>query len=405
MNFNFSKNFARILSVIIAALLLLGTFVSVLANAAGNSSTIDEVNSNISSLEKELAEIVKQKAKYEEELKEAKSKLKDAMSIKKKYDDQMNVLQSQIDTTQSMIDEYNRQISYYNAEISSTEESINEKLDLYYARARANFENGKTSYLEILFSSDNISDFLARLEVIESITAADNAFIASLRAEKQTLEEFKASLEKSKAEQQTLLNGLNDQRKQLKKLVDESGAMVAKIEDGIDATVEQIEDAEKAWKDANDKLEAEIARKSTLENFVGGSYLWPTPGIYKITSKYGWRIHPTTKKNSFHYGVDIAAPMNTPILAANSGKVLTATKHEIYGNYVVIDHGGGSSSLYAHMTKYTVKVGQTVSAGDVIGYVGSTGWSTGAHLHFEIREKNTTTDPLSHYPNIKFIFV
>ncbi len=406
MNEKFSKILIRVIAVIIAGVLLFSTVVSVLAHAdSSNQDKIDEANANISALEEELSRIAADKEKYEAELAEGKKELKDAKVIKQKYDNQMNTLQSQIDTTQELINQYSSQIANYNEQIKSKEESIDTKLDVYYARARANFEKGTSNFLEILLSSDSISDFLARLEIIESITAADNAFISNLREEKQMLTQYKAGVEQSKAEQQTLLNNLAGQKAELNVLVQESGAMVAEIEDSVNATIAQVEAAEKAWEEANKKLEAEIAKKSTLEAYVGGSFLWPTAGIYKISCKYGPRIHPITKKNSFHHGVDVAAPMNTPILAANSGKVITATYSSVYGNYVVIDHGAGNSSLYAHMTKYTVKVGDTVTVGDTIGYVGSTGWSTGAHLHFEIRIKNSTTDPLSHYPSIKFRYV
>ncbi len=407
MSQKFSKILIRIIAIIIAGVLLISTIASILAYAdsSDKQGQIDEANANISALEEELSRISAEKEKYEAELAAGKKELKDAKAIKNKYDKQMNTIQSQIDTTQSLINQYDVQISNYNSQIAETEESIDTKLDVYYARARANFEEGTANYLEILLSSESISDFLARLEIIESITAADNAFISGLRDEKQMLTSYKAGVEQSKAEQQTLLNNLSSQKAELNVLVQESGAIVAEIEDGVNATIAQVEAAEKAWEEANKKLEAEIARKSTLEAYVGGNFLWPTAGIYKISCKYGPRIHPITKKNSTHHGVDIAAPMNTPILAANSGKVITATYSSVYGNYVVIDHGAGTSTLYAHMTKYKVKVGDTVTVGDTIGYVGSTGWSTGAHLHFEIRIKNSTTDPLSHYPNIKFKFV
>ncbi len=407
MNQKITKILIRIIAIIIAAVLLVSTLASVFAYAASSDKQgqIDEANANISALEAELSRISAEKEKYEAELAAGKKELKDAKAIKNKYDKKMNTLQSQIDTTQSLINQYDVQIASYNEQIEQTEESIDTKLDVYYARARANFEEGSANFLEILLSSESISDFLARLEIIESITAADNAFISGLREEKQALTAYKTDVEKSKAEQQTLLNNLSGQKAELNVLVKESGALVAEIEDGVNATIAQVEAAEKAWEDANKKLEAEIAKKSTLEAYVGGNFLWPTAGIYKISCKYGPRIHPITKKRSNHHGVDIAAPMHTPILAANSGKVITATYSSVYGNYVVIDHGAGNSSLYAHMTKYTVKVGDTVTVGDTIGYVGSTGWSTGAHLHFEIRIKNSTTDPLTHYPNIKFKFV
>jgi murein DD-endopeptidase MepM/ murein hydrolase activator NlpD len=139
---------------------------------------------------------------------------------------------------------------------------------------------------------------------------------------------------------------------------------------------------------------------------VGGKFLWPVSGYYSVTDVFGMRTHPTTGVYKLHTGVDIAGSgiRGKPILAANSGTVLKAGSHTAYGNYVVIDHGGGYSTLYAHAKSLNVSKGQKVNRGDVLGYVGSTGYSTGPHLHFEIMENGNYKDPLSYF-DIKFKYL
>ena len=131
--------------------------------------------------------------------------------------------------------------------------------------------------------------------------------------------------------------------------------------------------------------------------------MWPLPGYNRLTSAFGYRIHPITNKAHSHTGIDVPAPARTPILAAKSGQVVTSARHSSYGNYVVIDHGNGSSTLYAHMSSRNVTEGQMVKQGDVIGYVGTTGSSNGNHLHLEIRENYTRINPERKYTSMSFV--
>ena len=163
--------------------------------------------------------------------------------------------------------------------------------------------------------------------------------------------------------------------------------------------------AEAAEEKLQEEIRAALAGKGD-EEFVGGEWLWPVNGYYGITSKFGYRYHPLTGVYKMHTGVDVAGSgiNRKPIRAANSGTVLKAGYNVGYGNYVVIDHGGGYTTLYGHASSLAVSAGQKVSRGDTIAYVGSTGYSTGPHLHYEIIQNGERKNPLSFYSHINFIY-
>ena len=223
---------------------------------------------------------------------------------------------------------------------------------------------------------------------IESIKAD----LESARAEQ---EDARAQQEAKKAEQQ-------EKVAEAQKLLDQINADMAEVNRQLDAesaAAAEIQ-AEIAKKQ---KALAEERRKNNITIDTESNYMWPLPGYNRLTSAFGYRIHPITNKAHSHTGIDVPAPARTPILAAKSGQVVTSARHSSYGNYVVIDHGNGSSTLYAHMSSRNVTEGQMVKQGDVIGYVGTTGSSTGNHLHLEIRENYTRINPERKYTSMSFV--
>lgn len=406
-NNKMTKIVIRVVAVIIALLLVVPLLANVFAHALTDSekqSQIDKVNGAISQLQDQINDITNQQKELQNSIANANATKKTATEQKKQLDAQMNLIQQEIDVKQSLIDQYNNQIVEIDNRIADVEQQIASKMDQYYSRARSNFENGTASFLEMLFSSNDFSDFLVRLDMIEAINAADSQFINGLEDNKTELSSLRTTAQESKTQQLILQRELGEKQDTLSQKINESSKIISDIENGITDDKQQLEQADAQWDKLNKELEKQLSSLDNLKNYVGGSFIWPTAGIYKISCKFGSRIHPITKKKSFHYGVDIAAPKNTPILAANSGTVITAAYSSVYGNYVIIDHGGGKTTLYAHMTKYVVSKSSEVEIGQTIGYVGSTGWSTGAHLHYEIRENGTAKDPLSYY-NVKFIYV
>ena len=262
-------------------------------------------------------------------------------------------------------------------------------------------ENGSYTYLSLLFGSQSLGELLSNLDMIGEIMEADQ----------RSYDEYVAARENSEriqAEYESMLTDLDAKQAELE---DEQAALEEQIAHAQQLIVEleaQIETDREAY-------EAELAREAELESQIQdmiaelerqeaansitstGTYIWPLPG-YSPGSAYGWRIHPIWGDMRFHAGEDIGAPSGTPILAADSGVATVIPNNgNGYGNYIMINHGGGRVTLYAHMSAFAVSNGATVTQGQVIGYVGSTGNSTGPHLHFEVRVNGATTDPKSYF--------
>ena len=390
--------------VAVLALVLILPMLTMIAKPAGAVT-----QSEIDALKAEQAE----SAQRQEELKEELAAVKDDQA---KAQEQRQILVAQLDAIKTELANIDAQIAYYDAEIEQKEaervEAVareEEQYQLFCQRVRAMEEEGTVSYWSILFNADSFSDMLDRLADIDAVMDYDNQIMDELIATRQQIEQLKADLESARAEEQEVRDQQAAKKAEQEAKVAEAQALL----DQINADVEEVNrqlDAESA---AAAEIQAEIARKQKAleeerrQNNITidseSSYLWPLPGYYTLTSQYGYRIHPITHKAHSHTGIDIPASGGTSILAAKSGQVVTSAYHYSYGNYVVIDHGNGNSTLYAHMSSRAVSEGQMVTQGQVIGYVGTTGSSTGNHLHLEIRENYTRIDPESKYTSLNLI--
>lgn len=258
------------------------------------------------------------------------------------------------------------------------------------------YKTGQTQYLDILLNSKDIVDFVSKYYYIGKMIEYDESLISRVSKEKEEIEKTKELLETSK---QNLKNCKNEQKKIAISL---ENAKVVRNSRINQLTTEELKIKEELdlYQSELDLVELEIllaAMEGTDSQYVGGIFAWPSPGYYTITSPYGMRFHPVIKVYRNHSGLDIGAPMGSYAIAANSGIVTKATYSYSYGNMIMIDHGGGVKTLYAHGSELLVKVGDIVERGDVIMKTGSTGWSTGPHLHFEIIVNGQTIDP---YPYI-----
>ncbi|OUO15898.1 peptidase M23 [Flavonifractor sp. An4] len=323
------------------------------------------------------------------------------------------LLTEQLNAINAEIANIDAQISYYDGEIAQKEEERKEaeareaeQYDLFCQRVRMMEEQGTVSYWSILFNAESFSDLLDRIADVDAVMAYDNEVMDQLIATREELERVQGELESARAEEQAAKEQQEAKKAEQQAKVAEAQALVDQI-NADTAEVNRQLDAESA---AASEIQAEIAQKQKqLEeerkqnNIVISSetgYLWPLPGYYRLSSLFGYRIHPITGVAHSHTGIDIPASGGTPILAAKSGQVVTSAYHYSYGNYVVIDHGNGNSTLYAHMSSRAVSEGQMVTQGQVIGYVGTTGSSTGNHLHFEVRDNYTRVDPESKFPSL-----
>lgn len=428
------KLFVQILSGIMAAVMLLGLVMSVLPAKVHAAKSSSELKSEINDLKDQQMALWIQMDELEEQQDDNWESMEEMVAQKDNIDQQINNLHTEMENI-------NQQISTYSLLIADKQTELDEAIARYdqlnaenKERVRAMEEAGKMSYWSVLFKANSFMDLLDRLNMIEEIAAADERRLAEMDAAakevasaRQELEAEKAELEASRAELDTVQAELDEKRADADKILVELNEVDRELQEMYDEMAQEeaglsasIAASEKAYTEAKQKEEEERKRQEALQNqqnnssgnsssgsssagssegsgsgsSSSSSEGWITPCSYvALTSPYGWRIHPITGKNSFHNGVDLANSQGTPIYAARSGTVTTATYSGAYGYYVTINHGDGYSTLYAHMTHYIVSAGQSVSQGQVIGYMGSTGWSTGPHLHYTVYLNGNTVNP------------
>ena len=394
----------RIVVGVLAGLMALLMLLPMVSMIIGSADAVTQ--SEIDALKKEQQESQAKQQELKEQLADIEEDQAAAQQKRELLTQQLNAINAEIANIDAQIAYYDEEIAQKEVERKEAEEREAEQYELFCQRVRMMEEQGTVSYWSIIFNAEDFSDLLDRIADVDAVMAYDNAVMEELIATRQELERLQGELESARAEEQAA----RDQQAAKQAEQQAKVAEAQKLLDQINADAEEVNrqlDAESA---AASEIQAEIARKQKqLEeerkqnNIVISSetgYLWPLPGYYQLTSQFGYRIHPITGKPHSHTGIDIPAPGGTSILAAKSGQVVTSAYHYSYGNYVVIDHGNGNSTLYAHMSSRAVSEGQMVTQGQVIGYVGTTGSSTGNHLHFEVRDNYTRVDPESKFPSL-----
>ncbi len=335
------------------------------------SRNIDATQSKVTSVKKQESSIMGQIQSLEKEISSTENQITAT-------EDRIAFLQDSIVATQ--------------ADIEETEQNLKEKSELLSERLVVLHEQGEVTYLEVLLSATDFKDFLTRYEMVNSIIEQDVDLIASINQDKQDLEMRKSDLEVKKKELENALKQQESMRAQLDEQKAEKKQILASVQNERAAFEKALQELEETSRQLEQMIRQ--LQGGSSEALGTGVYTWPTPGFTTITSPYGMRYHPILKTRKMHTGVDIGAPMSATIVAADSGKVIHAGWMGGYGQVIVIDHGNGVSTLYAHQSAFLVGNGATVSKGQAIGKVGSTGWSTGPHLHFEVRINGSYTDPM-----------
>lgn len=353
----------------------------------------------IDKMKEEAADLKNQQKEIQEQLKAIQADKSKALEQKALLERQINATQAEINNIQSQINKYNELISQKEEELAQAQEEERAQYELFCKRVRAMEEEGEVSYWSILFSSSDFSDLLDNAMLVEEIMAYDDKIMDQLIALREKIEQDKADLEEAKkgqedakAEQEAAKANLKSQQAEVDSLI----AQISSQEDQLEAAESKLKAAANAADKEIAAAERELA--SQIANVPSESgFLWPLPGYNSLSSLFGPRQHPLTGKANNHTGIDIPAPGGTPILAAKSGVVTTSTYNSSYGNYVVVSHSDGTSTLYAHMSSRSVSKGQTVSQGQTLGRVGTTGSSTGNHLHLEVRVNNVRQDPINYF--------
>ena len=406
----------KILSALLAILMSVSLVVGVLPTQvfAVTQAEIDELQRK----KEELEEKVKEKQSAVDEL---EKKQAGVLKQKKALDERNEYLYEQLSINTEQIALYDQLIAQKALEVDAAKAKELEQLERYRKRVRAMEENGNADFLAMLLNSNNLGEFLTAIddigEIMESDKLLEDAYIAArenTERVKADYEEFKAGLEVKKRE-------LNDEKGEIESEIAEASQLIEKIKSDIDSNSEELEELLKAEEEAEDliaKKIAELEEQKRLEeeankihqgeeggggggipgggeSIASGNFAWPCACTY-ITSRVGGRIHPISGVYKYHSGMDIGCQYGDAVWASDSGTVILAGVNGGYGNCVMIDHGyvNGDNyyTLYGHLSSIAVSYGQTVSQGEYIGAVGSTGVSTGPHLHFEIRNSAGPTD-------------
>ncbi len=422
---NTNKKRSLWLRIAAGVLLVLTVFFSLpkipLTVPASAATTIAEDQQRIKKMEEELAMLRSTSnnasdaySKAYAEYKAAMLDVEKALEVKKALDNQINSLETEIEKTQTLLNTYTEQLVVYDAQIADKEAEIEERYDRFIERIRINYEDSFTSYVQIVLNSESFADFLYHMDMVASLLDYDKRVLASLDQAKKDLQALQSQYQTLQYGAQETLDSLTEMMPLLEEKSIEASTLLAELEAAYEKAYTSMEATkeEKAYIEAQvKKKEQEIAladaaldkkikeaqERERKENYVGGKLGWPTELKHSYVSSYfGSRVNPLYGYMEFHNGIDIPCAYGSNIYAANSGKVIVSEWHYSYGNYVVIDHGGGVSTLYAHNSKLLVAVGDDVAKGDVIAKAGSTGYSTGNHCHFSVREHGTAVNPFNY---------
>ena len=417
---NKRKLLVSILAGLMAAVMIFGLIAMAIpsADAAQSSSEIKE---EIDALKKEQEKNRQQLAELQGKLTENLTEIGEIVEQKNNIDQQVFLLNQQVQNLSKQITAYNSLIADKQAELDQATARYEELNRQYKERIRAMEENGSVSYWSVLFQANNFSDLLDRLNMIAEIAASDqrrmeelNEAAKAVETAKTELESEKVGLETSKLELETASQQMEVAKTEADALLQtliatgqEYQALIDEHEKIESDTAQQLDEKEAAYDKAKEREYQEWLaaqqppKESGTVNIDTSGISWVLPISYtRFSSPFGWRIHPVYGDTRFHAGVDLSAPTGTPIVASRAG-VVTVASYEAggAGYYVNINHLDGFVTRYMHMTHYIVSPGQTVKAGQIIGYCGSTGASTGPHLHFGVYYNGTAVNP-AQYINI-----
>jgi len=376
------KNMSKSILFLLCILLLVPVMPQTLT--FGNDE-IQNKSDELNKVEDELKALDKERSNKKYEQNKVLRNIRDLETNVKKLEVEMSRLTEEVGATE---------IKIYDAEedLKLAEESINMKKDLLNSRLRVMYKTGQVGYIEVLLGSSDFEDLLSRADMLQKIYRHDVNLIDYMTEQKQMVADRRTQLLSYKDERQVQLNQLDGKKNLIHN--DMTSLETAKL--ALTKDIKALEAKEDELAEDAKKLTQILKQLKLQANYVGGSMAWPSPGYTRITSPFGYRIHPIYKTRKLHTGIDIAVSAGGTVTAAQSGTIIYADWYGGYGKCIMIDHGGGIVTLYAHNSKLKVKVGQQVSIGESISEAGSTGNSTGAHLHFEVRLDGEMVDPMEY---------
>ena len=401
------KIWQKRICILLAAFLLLGTESSSFVSFADSDTekleksikekqnAIDAAEQQRKSLQTGLTDV----KKLVSELEASKKNLNDYVV---KLDENLSVIEAKIAELKGLISEKEEEIEITEAELEEAIATEEEQYAAMKLRVKFMYEQEQTFYLDLLFSAGNFSEMLNRTEFIEKIVAYDRQKLMEYQETKEKIAVFKEELEAEKIVLDAAKEAVEEEQEAVNALIAEKEREIQIYQTDINNKAAVIKEYEAEIAEQNaaiaalEQAVAEEKKKLAEANrrrYDGGVFKWPAPSYTRISDDYGARIHPILKTQQFHNGVDMAAPNGSPILAAYDGEVVAATYNGSMGNYVMIDHGDSLYTIYMHASALYVTKGQTVARGEKIAAVGSTGRSTGPHLHFSVRLNGSYVSP------------
>lgn len=370
-----------------------------------------EASGQVERIQSELKKLQQQEKAAKKRIEDANQKIRRLSHERDALNRQIRDLDTKIGRAEARLNRLNgkikdtkQRLDQARKELAEAEERVAKRDELLKSRVRFMYENGHLSYLEVLFGANSFTDLLDRMQAIQLIINQDFQLLEKQKADRDAIAQKKTEIEQHLASLQKLKEEAAALKAKLEQEQQRKKALVAQIVNAIEET-EEVEEEERARLIAlaaeRSKLQQQLrnaqrTRITSSRSYTGsGVFTWPVPSSTRVTSDFGYRIHPIYKTRRMHAGIDIGAPQGTPIVAAESGVVLVAGWSGGYGNTVIIDHGGGVWTLYGHIRHggILVRVGQEVSRGQKIAEVGSTGNSTGPHLHFEVLVNGNPISP------------
>ena len=349
--------------------------------------------STAADLQAEQQQLQQQIEEANEELDSVQEELSDNLQQVQKLDEKIEKSQNELYELDIKTEQLQNSIEKIEKELKILEEKYNKQEEILSQRLITMYESGDTNYLDVILSSRSVSDFLSNYFLITELTNYDTELLEEIGQKKDQIELTKKKLDNDREQLVTIKQNQTKTAKILEntKIVREN--YIAKLSEQEKDIQSKIDEYNARFNEINQEI-LELAKEGLETQYIGGEMAWPVPGYTRITSKYGMRYHPILHYTKLHTGMDIGAPMGANFIAANDGIVTKASFNTAYGNMVIIDHGGGISTLYAHGSEILVTVGQVVKRGEPVLKVGSTGYSTGAHAHFEVRINGVVTDPM-----------
>ncbi len=384
----------KILCIVLILLICFVTTFTYAENESENNST----NLQTQDLQTQKNELQNQLNDANGELDEVQSSLSENLQQVEKLDEKISSSEQELEEQESKITNLKESISTIETELNTVTEKYEKQRKMFEQRLVAIYEAGETQYLDILLKSKSLSDFLSSYYIITELAELDNDLINELEQKKKTIDLSRQKLENEKEELATIIENQTRVSRTLQNTKKLRESFIAKLSDEEKQLQNKIDEINEQYQIVNNQILA-LVQQGIDSTYIGGELAWPVPGYTRITSKYAMRVHPITGQYKLHTGVDIGAPEGANFVAANDGIVTKAEMNTAYGNMVIIDHGGGISTLYAHGSAILVEVGQSVKRGEAVLKVGSTGYSTGPHAHFEVRINGITTDPLPYITN------